>query len=107
MTQLEILSVRLPGNDQQTNEMLLETAKMAILNKRYPLQDFPKDGSGNTYVEDRYLDLQIRIAVELDAKAGAEGEAEHVENGISRRYERANISPSLLNEITPKAKVFG
>jgi hypothetical protein len=106
MTQLERLNRRLPENDEATNQELLDAAKMAILNKRYPLHEFPVNDEGETYVEDRYLDLQIRIAVELDAKTGAEGETGHSENGITRTYERAGISPSLLNEITPKGRVL-
>lgn len=104
-----VLRKRLPSDITDDEiESLLEVAKMAILNKRYPFQDFPKNKDGSIAdVEDRYLDLQIRIAVELYSKAGAEGEVAHSENGISRTYERANISPSLINEVIPKGRVIG
>ncbi len=56
------------------------------------------------YVEDKYLNVQIQIAVELYNKAGAEGQTAHSENGIARTYEASDISPSLLKKITPFAK---
>jgi hypothetical protein len=56
-------------------------------------------------VEPRYVDLQLRIAVELYNKQGAEGESAHSENGISRTYESAGISKNLLYEITPMCGV--
>ena len=46
-------------------------------------------------------DTQIQIAVELFSKRGAEGQTGHSENGISRSYESADVSPSLLKRITP------
>ena len=55
-------------------------------------------------VETAYLTHQIKIAVELYSKRGAEGETAHGENGISRSYEKADISPSLLCQITPMAR---
>ena len=50
-------------------------------------------------------DLQIRIAVEMFNKRGAEGEIAHSENGVSRSYASANVSEDLLKEITPKVGV--
>lgn len=55
-------------------------------------------------VEPQYLNAQLKIAIELYNKRGAEGEIQHSENGISRIYERSDISPSLLANITPVAK---
>ncbi len=55
-------------------------------------------------VETKYLKLQIKIALELYSKGGAEGQIAHTENGISRTYESSDISPSLLNQITPFVK---
>lgn len=59
-------------------------------------------------VEAQYLTTQIRIAIEMFNKMGAEGETGHSENGISRSYEAADVSPSLINSITPVVKTpFG
>lgn len=55
-------------------------------------------------VEKKYLSTQISIAVELYNKRGAEGQTSHNENGISRSYEKGDVSSSLLSRITPIAK---
>ena len=79
---------------------LLETAKAAINARRYPCEEPPDD------LEKRYENLQLRIAIELYNKQGAEGESAHSENGISRTYSSAWISEELLSEVTPKARVL-
>ncbi len=100
MTQLERLKIRIT---EKTNDMeledILESAKAVILSRRFPFSDPP------TEIEERYKDLQIRIAVEMFNKRGAEGETAHSENGISRSYSSASVSEELLREITPKAGV--
>lgn len=100
MTQLERLKIRITEN---TNDIelgeILESAKAVILSRRYPFGEYPAD------IEPRYEDLQIRIAVEMYNKRGAEGETAHSENGISRSYSSASVSEELLREITPKVGV--
>lgn len=76
---------------------LLESAEAIILSHRFPY------GDGTEKLEPRFYDLQVRIAVELYSKQGAEGQLSHSENGIARSYESAGVSPSLIQEITPKA----
>ena len=100
MTQLERLKIRITEkvNDAELSD-ILESAKAVILSRRFPFGDYPPD------VEERYKDLQIRIAVEMFNKRGAEGETSHSENGISRSYSSASVSEELLREITPKAGV--
>lgn len=100
MTQLERLKIRIPENTNDGElEDLLESAKAVILSRRFPFGEQP------TEIEDRYKDLQIRIAVEMFNKLGAEGETSHSENGVSRTYSSASVSEELLREITPKAGV--
>jgi hypothetical protein len=101
MTQLERLKIRITENvlDEELED-ILESAKAVILSRRFPFGDYPED------IEPRYKDLQIRIAVEMFAKRGAEGETSHSENGISRTYASSNVSEDLLREITPKAGVI-
>jgi hypothetical protein len=100
MTQLERLKIRIPeSNNDAELEDLLESAKAVILSRRFPFGEYPPD------IEDRYKDLQIRIAVEMFNKRGAEGETSHSENGVSRTYSSASVSEELLREITPKAGV--
>jgi hypothetical protein len=55
-------------------------------------------------IEPKYLTIQIRMAIEMFNKIGAEGQIAHAENGISRAYEKADISDSLLSKITPIVK---
>jgi hypothetical protein len=100
MTQLERLKIRITEKvDDIELEDILESAKAVILSRRYPFGEQP------TEIEDKYKDLQIRIAVEMFNKRGAEGEIAHGENGVSRSYSSASVSEELLREITPKAGV--
>lgn len=100
MTQLERLKIRITEkvNDVELED-LLESAKAVILSRRFPFGDVPEE------LENRYKDLQIRIAVELFNKQGVEGQLSHSENGVSRSYSSAGVSEELLREITPKAGV--
>ena len=100
MTQLERLKIRITEKvDDKELEDILESAKAVILSRRFPFGEPPAE------IEDRYKDLQIRIATEMFNKRGAEGETAHSENGISRSYSSASVSEELLREITPKAGV--
>ena len=100
MTQLERLKIRITEKVTDVElEDILESAKAVILSRRFPFGVQPAE------IEDKYKDLQIRIAVEMFNKRGAEGETAHSENGVSRSYASANVSEDLLREITPKAGV--
>ena len=100
MTQFERLKIRITEkvNDNELED-ILESAKAVILSRRFPFGEWPAE------IEDKYKDLQIRIAVEMFNKQGAEGETAHSENGVSRSYASASVSEDLLREITPKAGV--
>lgn len=100
MTQLERLKIRITENVTDGElEDILESAKAVILSRRFPFGEQPDE------IENKYKDLQIRIAVEMFNKRGAEGETVHSENGVSRTYSSASVSEELLREITPKAGV--
>ena len=102
MTVLERLKTQI-GDDSVADELLLtylEDAKGIILNKRYPF-GYPE----GTEVEPKYETVQVKMALELFSKRGAEGEVSHSENGISRGYESASVSPSLLNMVVSKVGV--
>lgn len=77
-------------------EALLGQAEGIVLNRRYPF-GVPEDAK----VPAAYEHIQLQIAVELFSKMGAEGETAHSESGISRSYEAADVSPSLLRRIIP------
>lgn len=82
--------------DTELLKALIETAEGIVLSRRYPF-GYPE----GTTVEARFEHIQIQIALELFSKMGAEGQTGHSENGISRSYEAADISPSLLKRIVP------
>lgn len=92
------LQLRTKEPDTAILEDCLESAKAAIMARRHPYGDWPED------LDSRYRDLQFRIALEIYSKDGADGETAHSENGISRSYENAGISESLLSEVVPLAR---
>lgn len=75
---------------------LLEQSEGIVLNRRYPF-GVPEGATIPPYHEQ----IQLRIAVEIFSKMGAEGQLSHNENGIYRSYEAGDISPSLLKQIVP------
>lgn len=95
MGNLERLKKRTNEPDEALLEDLLESARAAILARRYPFQDWPET------LEPKYTDLQFRVALDLYAKIGAEGQTGHTENSISRQWESSWISAELLAEVTP------
>lgn len=76
--------------------VLLSQAEGIILNRRYPFGSPP-----GIELPTQYESIQIRIAVELYSRMGAEGQTTHDENGVKRTWDGADISPSLLRQITP------
>ena len=99
MDNLARLKLRTGEPDEAILEDCLESAKAAIMSRRYPYGDWPDE------LEPRFLDKQFLCALDLYNKIGAEGEQSHTENGVSRTYESAWISESLLQDIVPMAKV--
>lgn len=99
MDNLERLKLRTGETDETILLDCLESAKAAILSRRFPF------GIESYDLEPQYLDLQFRCAMDIYNKAGAEGQLGHTENGISRSYESAWISTQLLQEVTPFAGV--
>lgn len=75
---------------------LLEQAEGIVLNRRYPFG--PPEGATLSAFHEQ---IQLRIAVELFNKMGAEGQTQHQENGVSRTWEAGDVSPSLLKLIVP------
>ena len=135
MTNLERLKLRTGDPDEVVLLDCLESAKSAILARRFPYQPWPTQEvevvvppvtgtdpeTGDTIVvtpgrtetqmvtvlEPRYLDLQYRCAIDLYNRTGAEGQVSHSENGISRGWGAEWISQELLNEVVPMCGVVG
>ena len=82
--------------DGELLSLLVDQSEGIVLNRRYPF-GVPE----NAVVPAMYEHIQLQIAVELFSKMGAEGQTEHSENGINRKYEAADVSPSLLRRIIP------
>lgn len=103
LTQLQKLKIWLDISDEDTTQdnkllLILDRAADKIKAKR---NSPPADP-----METRYNELQIQVALFLYNKLGAEGEKEHVENGVSRFYENADVPDSLMNDVVPLAKVI-
>ena len=98
MEKLEKLKV-LISPDTATDPLLLyllEQAEGIILNRRYPFG--APEGVTLSAIHER---IQLRIAVELFNKMGAEGQTAHDENGIKRTWEAGDVSSTLLKAIAP------
>lgn len=89
------LDIQNPEQDAKL-QMLLDMAESTIKERR-GLPDEP--------MESRWKMKQIEIATYLYNKQGAEGETEHNENGVDRKYESASIPESALSDISPVARV--
>ena len=96
LEQLTKLRRRLPDATDAELNAVLDDAEDAILSRRFPFSEAP------TMLEDKYKGLQIRIAVVLYNKIGAECESSHNELGANRQYESLDV---LLKEVTPKGVV--
>ena len=92
--------------DDDTNDGVLNTyleiAAQKILNRMYPY----KTDYSDMEVPDRYAMIQLNIAVYLLNKRGAEGEIQHIENGIHRNYGSSDVPDGLLKDIVPYCKVI-
>lgn len=101
MTMLERLELYTSESNEDILSDCIESAKHAILSRRYPYGDYPTNENGETYIENRYEDLQFRLALDRYNRMGSEGQFAHSENGISRSYDGSWFSEELLSEITP------
>lgn len=89
--------------DEGVLSVYLELAGQKILNRMYPYTDDYTDLS----VPDRYVAVQLKIAAYMMNKRGAEGQIQHIENGIHRNYGSADIPDAMLAEVVPFCKTLG
>ena len=88
-------------SDEDDNVLLsyLEQAKDVILNRMYPY------GTDEEYaqmdVPKRFEFKEIRIAAYFMNKRGAEGEVQHIENGIHRNYKSSDVPEDMLWDVFP------
>ena len=96
----EMVKAMTEGTNDSTVSAYLGIAGNKICRKAYPFDPTV------TEVPEQYHFLQVEIAVYLLNKRGAEGEAAHSENGISRTYENGDVPPSMLRQIVPVCGVL-
>lgn len=101
--------------DAETLSAYLMIAGAKILERLYPyVDDYSTLPGGKVYDEDgelmeenpypvpaKYETLQLKIAAYLLNKRGAEGEVQHIENGVHRNYGDADIPEAMLSGIAP------
>lgn len=84
-------------DNDETLATYLQIAGELILNIVYPLEN------DRYYLEvpDRYAMKQVEIAAYFMNKRGAEGEIQHIENGIHRNYGSSDVPEAMIRHITP------
>lgn len=85
-------------SDEGLLKYYLRLAEEAILNRAFPF------GVEDREIPEQYEMKQVELANILLAKRGAEGEASHSENGVSRTYVEEE---KILKSIIPKGCVVG
>lgn len=87
--------------DEGDNVLLsyLDQAKDVILNRMYPYGNDEEYASMD--VPKRFEYKQIRIAAYFMNKRGAEGETQHIENGIHRNYKSSDVPEDMLWDVFP------
>lgn len=79
--------------------VFLDLAAQKILNRMY---QFKTDADyENLEVPNKYTQVQLNIAVYMLNKRGAEGEIQHIENGIHRNYGSSDVPDALLKDVIP------
>ena len=85
--------------DDSVLRSYLEQAKDVILNRMYPYgNDADYEGME---VPKRFEFKQIRIAAYFMNNRGAEGEVQHIENGIHRNYKSSDVPEDMLWDVFP------
>lgn len=88
--------------DEEVLSVYLELAAGKILNRMYPY----KENYDGLSVPERYAMVQLKVAAYMLNKRGAEGQIQHIENGIHRNYGSADIPDGMLAEIVPYAQAI-
>lgn len=83
--------------DPYTLSVYLDMAGAKILERLYPY----KENWDGLEVPDKYAMLQLKIAAYMLNKRGAEGQVQHIENGVHRNYGDADVPESMLASVAP------
>lgn len=95
MDNLERLKKLTDCQDEDLLIELLQEAKEAILDTRFPYGNWPDE------LEPRYIGLQVQIAEAMFDKIGGKYETSHTENGVTRTWGSEAIPKELLARVTP------
>jgi len=97
VTQLRIMT----ESDEHESVLLsyLEDAKHVLLNRLYP--DATDEEFSELTLPVKFERKQLRIAAWMMNKRGAEGEIQHIENGVHRNYKYADIPLEMLYDVMP------
>lgn len=90
--------------DDEVLDFYIDAAVEVVLNKAFPFGGFGAEQKAA--VLRKYRNITVRIAYYYVSKVGASGETAHSENGVSRRYESADVPTSMLKQITPFCKGY-
>ena len=101
---IDMLNRMMDGDEEDRGilEAYLELAAQKILNRMYP---YKTDYTG-LEVPDRYAMIQLNICVYMLGKRGAEGEIQHIENGIHRNWGSSDIPDAMLKDVYPYAQAI-
>lgn len=83
--------------ESYTLSVYLDMAGAKILERLYPY----KENWDGLEVPDKYAMLQLKIAAYMLNKRGAEGQVQHIENGVHRNYGDADVPESMLASVAP------
>ena len=93
--------------EAETLSIYLEMAGDKILERLYPFRQ-PETVDGEEVWPEKYVKvptkyemLQLKIAAYLLNKRGAEGEVQHIENGVHRNYGDSDVPEAMLTAIAP------
>ena len=100
---MELRAITEAEDDDAVLLSFLRQAEDVILNRLYPYLD--ERTFSELVLPERYRYKQVRIAAYLLNKRGAEGEVQHVENGINRKYNASDVPSDLLADIIPSVSI--
>lgn len=99
----QIAIVAMITNNTRTEEDMmtyLDIAGEKIIRKAFPFRDDVEE------VPTKYQHLQAEIAAYLINKHGADNETVHIENGIHRHYDSADVPEDLMGKVIPFGATF-
>ena len=89
--------------DHRVLSAYLSRAADIVFHRAYPYAG----DDDEVRVPKKYQHVQIAVAEYMLNKRGAEGQTQHIENGVHRNYGSADIPDDMLSSIVPYVGVIG